>query len=109
MNESANTGATPGATAGLAAAGAAVLLPTALLITDVRSFAEGLRTAVAGGDVAVDASRLKDIDTAGLQLLVAARLDVVVAGNSFHWVSESPGLRAAAAATGLSQALGLAT
>jgi len=108
MNESDNVEAAPEATAAAGTVGAAVALPTALLITDVRSFAAGLRTAVAGGDVAIDASRLKDIDTAGLQLLVAVRLDVVVAGNSFRWVGESPALRAAAAATGLSQALGLA-
>lgn len=89
-------------------AGMPVVLPVALLITDARSFAEGLRQAVAGGDVKVDASALRDVDTAGLQLLLATRLATLAAGHEFHWVADSPGLRKAATALGLTQALGLA-
>lgn len=89
-------------------AGMPVVLPVALLITDARSFAEGLRQAVAQGDVSVDASGLRDIDTAGLQLLLATRLATLAAGREFSWVAESPGLRTAATAIGLTQALGLA-
>jgi anti-anti-sigma regulatory factor len=85
-----------------------VVLPVTLLITDVRSFAEGLRQAVAHGDVTVDASGLRDIDTAGLQLLLATRLATQAAGHGFHWAAESPGLRTAATAIGLEKALGLA-
>lgn len=87
---------------------AALALPAALLITDARSFAATLREAVAAGDVTIDAARLVDIDTAGLQLLCATRTAAGAAGHAFHWAAESPGLRTAAAATGLSEALGLA-
>lgn len=87
---------------------AAVALPPALLITDARSFAETLRAAVAAGDVRVDAARLADIDTSGLQLLCATRTAALAAGTGFRWAAESPGLRTAAAATGLLEALGLA-
>ena len=62
-----------------------IALPQALLITDVRSFAETLRAAVARGDVTLDASRLKDIDTAGLQLLCATRTAALAAGTGFRW------------------------
>jgi anti-anti-sigma regulatory factor len=85
----------------------AVVLPRALLITDVRSCAVGLREAVAAGDVALDASRLVDVDTAGLQLLCATRAAALAAGRGFRWAAESAGLRTAAGATGLSAALGL--
>lgn len=96
------------AAVGAGGAGADVQLPPALLITDVRSFAEGLRAAVARGDVVIDAGRLKDIDTAGLQLLCATRAAVLAAGRGFRWTSESDGLRKAAAAVGLTGTLGLA-
>ncbi|MCU0760394.1 MAG: STAS domain-containing protein [Steroidobacteraceae bacterium] len=86
---------------------AGVVLPRALLITDVRSCAEGLRAAVARGGVTVDASRLADIDTAGLQLLCATRATALASGKAFRWSADSAGLRAAAAATGLGAALGL--
>jgi len=86
----------------------AVALPTALLITDARSYAATLREAVAAGDVSVDAGGLKDIDTAGLQLLCATRAAVLAGGHGFGWAAESPGLRGAATATGLVEALGLA-
>jgi anti-anti-sigma regulatory factor len=88
--------------------GSPIVLPATLLITDARSFAEGLREAVRQGHVAVDASRLNDIDTAGLQLLLATRVATQAAGHEFRWTAESAGLRTAAAATGLTQALGLA-
>ncbi len=85
-----------------------IALPQALLITDVRSFAETLRAAVARGDVTLDASRLKDIDTAGLQLLCATRAAALAAGRPFRWAAASDGLRAAALAVGLQGPLGLA-
>jgi anti-anti-sigma regulatory factor len=91
-----------------ASAGAPVMLPAVLLITDARSFAEDLRAAVLRGDVSVDASHLKDIDTSGLQLLLATRLATLAAGHEFRWAADSAGLRTAAAATGLTLALGLA-
>lgn len=83
-------------------------LPSALLIGDVRGFAETLRDAVRQGDLEVDASRLDDVDTAGLQLLCASRAAAVAAGHEFRWSGESQALKAAALATGLTQALGLA-
>jgi anti-anti-sigma regulatory factor len=83
-------------------------LPTALLIGDVRGFAETLRDAVRQGDLEVDASRLADVDTAGLQLLCASRAAAVAAGHEFRWSGESQALKAAALATGLAHALGLA-
>jgi hypothetical protein len=43
-----------------------------------------------------------------LQLLLATRLATLAAGHEFRWVAESPGLRTAATAIGLTQALGLA-
>ena len=91
-----------------AGGGAGIALPQALLITDVRSFAETLREAVAQGDVTLDASRLKDIDTAGLQLLCATRAAALAAGRPFRWAAASDGLRAAALAVGLQGPLGLA-
>jgi anti-anti-sigma regulatory factor len=93
---------------GTAEAGSPVVLPVALLITDARSFAEGLRKLAGHGDVSVDVSGLRDIDTAGLQLLLATRIATEAAGHEFRWLGESAGLRAAASATGLTQALGLA-
>lgn len=96
------------AAAGAGGATGEVALPPALLITDVRSFADGLRAAVARGDVAIDAAKLKDIDTAGLQLLCATRAAALAAGKGFRWSSESDGLRKAAAAVGLTGILGLA-
>lgn len=96
------------AAVGAGGAGADLQLPPALLITDVRSFAAGLREAVARGDVSIDAAKLKDIDTAGLQLLCATRSAALAAGRGFRWSSESEGLRKAAAAVGLTGILGLA-
>ena len=87
---------------------AAVALPPALLITDARSFAETLRAAVAAGDVSVDAARLADIDTSGLQLLCATRAAALAAGRSFRWAAASDGLCTAATAVGLQEPLGLA-
>lgn len=86
----------------------ALTLPGTLLITDARSFADTLREAVAQGDVALDVTRLADIDTAGLQLLCATRTAALAAGRSFGWVGESAALRRAATAIGLTEALGLA-
>jgi anti-anti-sigma regulatory factor len=85
-----------------------VQLPSALLIGDVRGFAETLRDTVRQGDLQVDPSRLGDVDTAGLQLLCAARAAALAAGHEFRWNGESRVLKTAAAATGLTQALGLA-
>ena len=96
------------AAAGAGGSAGNVELPPALLITDVRSFAEGLRAAMARGDVAIDAAKLKDIDTAGLQLLCATRAAALAAGKTFRWTSESDGLRKAATAVGLTGILGLA-
>lgn len=93
---------------GAAPAGAPLVLPATLLITDARSVAADLREAVLRGDVSIDASRLKDVDTSGLQLLLATRLATLAAGHEFRWTADSDGLRTAAAATGLSQSLGLA-
>ena len=83
-------------------------LPTTLLITDVRNFASSLREAIAQGDVQCDTSGLTDIDTAGLQLLYAARQAATAAGRQFHWQGDCSALKAAARMTGLSEALGLA-
>ncbi len=86
----------------------ALQLPSSLLIGDVRAMAETLRDAVRRGDLDIDGSRLGDVDTAGLQLLCASRAAALASGHEFRWSGESQVLKAAALATGLSQALGLA-
>jgi hypothetical protein len=91
---------------GVAATG--VLLPSALLINDVREFAGTLRDAVQHGDVTVDVAPLGDIDTAGLQLLCVTRAAVLAAGHAFVWKGDSQVLSTAAGSIGLTQALGLA-
>jgi anti-anti-sigma regulatory factor len=87
---------------------AVLRLPATLLIGDVRAFADTLREAAGHGDIDVDASGLGDVDTAGLQLLCAARAAVAAGGHEFRWNGQSPVLQAAARTTGLVQALGLA-
>jgi hypothetical protein len=97
----------PGADAP-AAVQAALQLPSTLLIADVRAFAGTMREAVHHGDLELDATRLADVDTAGLQLLCAVRAAVIAGGHDFRWHGQSPVLQAAARTTGLVQALGLA-
>jgi ABC-type transporter Mla MlaB component len=82
-------------------------LPERLLIQDVRAFAEHVRAAFGSGALRIDSTQLDQIDTAGLQLLLAARRAAAEQGLAFEWMNASAYLSARARAAGLNDALGL--
>jgi ABC-type transporter Mla MlaB component len=82
-------------------------LPPTLVIHDVRAFADEVRAAFANGGVRIDTVQLEQVDTAGLQLLLAARRAAAQHGLTFEWINASAYLSARARAAGLNAALGL--
>lgn len=88
--------------------GGLLRLPDALEIHCVRDFARLARERLAsGGAMRIDGSAVQSADTAGLQLLLALRRDVLASGTSFEWHGISPVLLETGALLGLSAALGL--
>lgn len=88
-------------------AGGALSLPGSLTIKEVR--AERLRLAAAlecKGPVSIDVSPLVAVDTAGIQLLLALKLDGERRGAALRFDGESAALSAALALLGLGAALG---
>lgn len=85
----------------------ALCLPGSVVIRNARQLQVHWRVLVSNGTVRVDGGTVSDVDTAGLQLLLAWQRAVVAAGGKFEWASISAPLRNAAAAVGLSHELGL--
>jgi len=97
------TGAQP-----VKAAGASIMaLPASMLIRDVAAVADVLRASLAAGVLAVDASAVAAIDTAGIQLLLAAERSARERGIPARWLGASETLKAAASALGVADALSL--
>lgn len=83
-------------------------LPAALDIRAIRETFEFLRSAVNCGVDSIDASRVVRVDTAGLQLLLAAGRTAAAHGRALRWTGASSALVEAAAKLGVAGVLGLA-
>lgn len=59
-------------------------------------------------DICIDAGRLHNVDTAGLQLLLVLKRNVEARGRRFSWLEVSPELTQVAVLVGLQHALDLA-
>jgi ABC-type transporter Mla MlaB component len=82
----------------------------ALEVTGARAFKARLEAALdSAGPLVIEAARLRRVDGAGLQLLVAFVREVNARGRVVTWASPSAELQAAAALLGLSAALALGT
>ena len=79
-------------------------LPACLTLREVTAQQKRLEGALAAGSAAIDASAVALIDTAGLQLLLAA-----FAGGGVRYEAPSATLCEAAARLGLGAALGIET
>ena len=90
-----------------AAAAPAFALPASVAIRNARELRQEWLPRAAATAVVVDGAAVGDVDTAGLQLLLAWRRAIVAAGGSFEWVAVSATLREAASGVGLTQELGL--
>jgi ABC-type transporter Mla MlaB component len=95
----------------LAASGrsACPALPPALDIRDIRETFEFLRSAVNCGVERIDASGVVRVDTAGLQLLLAAGRTAAAHGRALRWAGASSTLIEAATRLGVAGLLGIAT
>jgi anti-anti-sigma regulatory factor len=82
-----------------------VALPSSLAIRDVAAVAAALRASLAAGVLVVDASAVSTVDTAGLQVLLAAERSARERGIPARWLGPSEPLRRAAAALGVEHAL----
>ena len=90
------------------AAPAVITLPAHFDIQSVAGVAEMLRERVnAAAPLLIDAAGVTSTDTAGLQLLLAARRAARARAVAFEWRGVSDALRATSATIGLSEALGL--
>ena len=85
----------------------AFCLPGSVAIRNARDLREQCLARVSNPTVRVDAAAVTDVDTAGLQLMLAWQRAIVTAGGKFEWASVSPALRDAATAVGLSRELGM--
>jgi anti-anti-sigma regulatory factor len=85
----------------------AFCLPGCVAIRNARELREQCLAQVSNPTMRVDASAVIDVDTAGLQLMLAWQRAIVATGGKFEWASVSPALRDAAAAVGLSRELGM--
>jgi ABC-type transporter Mla MlaB component len=83
-------------------------LPGALTIRELGPLAARLRAAIDAGLTQIDASAVVTVDTAGVQLLVAATLGAARLGKELRWRAASPTLLQAATQLGLAASLGLA-
>ncbi len=84
-------------------------LPAALDIREIAATFEFLRSAVNCGIDSIDASRVTSVDTAGLQLLLAAGRTAAAHGRALRWVGASSSLVEAATKLGVAGVLGFAT
>jgi ABC-type transporter Mla MlaB component len=83
-------------------------LPAALDIRQIAETFEALRSAVNCGVDSIDASRVTTVDTAGLQLLIAAGRTAAAHGRALRWVDASSTLVEAATRLGVAGVLGFA-
>ncbi len=89
-------------------ADSAIQLPDSLVIQNVADWKERFSSYLSEGAIPpLDASLLKDIDTAGLQLLLAVAVEVEKQGGSITWSSTSPELFDFAKVLGVTQPLNL--
>lgn len=84
-----------------------VILPADCRIADLADVKQALQAALATGRVAIDGSAVERVDTAALQLLLAAHRDAGKSSLPFIWQGASAALRDAAAMIGLAQTLEL--
>jgi anti-anti-sigma regulatory factor len=89
------------------AADTVLRLEGALQIRGAAELAARLRAAVGGGALRLDAAGVTQVDTAGLQALVAAMVSVRRAGAAPEWLAVSPSLHDAATRLGLGTLLAL--
>lgn len=85
----------------------AFCLPGSVAIRNARELREQCLAQVSSPTMRVDAAAVSDVDTAGLQLMLAWQRAIVAAGGKFEWASVSPAFQDAAAAVGLSRELGM--
>jgi ABC-type transporter Mla MlaB component len=83
-------------------------LPSVLDIRDISETFELLRSAVNCGVERIDASGVVRVDTAGLQLLLAAGRTAAAHGRALRWAGASSTLIEAATRLGVAGLLGLA-
>ncbi len=76
-------------------------------MADLAGVKQALQAGLAAGALSVDGGAVERVDTAALQLLLAARRDAAKASVAFTWLGASDALRDAAALTGLAQTLEL--
>lgn len=88
-------------------AGKGVVLPADCRIADLAEVKQAIQAALATGALGIDASAVERVDTAALQLLLAARRDANKAAATFAWNGVSDALRDAAGVLGLAQTLEL--
>jgi len=85
-------------------------LPDALVIQNVTEWKERFVTQLATGRMPpLDAGLLKDVDTAGLQLLLAVATETEKQGSQLSWAATSAELRDFAKALGVDTHLSLAS
>jgi phospholipid transport system transporter-binding protein len=82
-------------------------LPYSVAIRNARELRDHWLAQVSGAAMRIDGGSVNEVDSAGLQLLLAWQRAVVAAGGTFEWSSVSVPLRDAAAAVGLSRELGM--
>jgi anti-anti-sigma regulatory factor len=87
---------------------AAVLeLPANITIHGVRALHAQLRAGIGGRQLILDGSRVEEVDTAGMQLLLAAHRSAEAAGTRIEWRPLPPAVMRAAQALALSTELGI--
>ncbi len=84
-----------------------IVLPAALVIRDVRSYFAFCKEAITAGAQRMTAGALVQVDTSGLQLLLAMVNDLRARGVQPAWTEVTAALHEAAFATGLVSALAL--
>ena len=82
-------------------------MPGSVVIRNARELRDQCLARVSNPTIRVDAAAVSDVDTAGLQLMLAWQRAIVAAGGKFEWASVSPEFRDAAAAVGLGRELGI--
>ncbi len=86
---------------------ATVRLPGALQIRGVDAVATSLRAALSGGALRLDGGDVAQVDTAGVQVIVAAIASARRDGVKREWLAASPPLRDAARRLGVDALLEL--
>lgn len=89
-------------------ADSALQLPDSLVIQNVAEWKGRFVALLANGGLpSLDASPLKDIDTAGLQLLLAVAVEAEKQGSTINWESTSSELQDFAKVLGVTEPLNL--